>query len=70
MPDFSARLFVGDFARTIKGAAFWGKVIGTHDNDGHRPGVTLEAVAPGFEGTRHVYPRGQVERCAPDGSDL
>jgi hypothetical protein len=57
----SARLAIGDIVETIRGAGFWGRII-AFDNDEASPGCTVMAIAPGFEGTKHVYPLHQLQR--------
>ena len=54
---------LGDIVETAKGAAFWGEII-AFDNDGKSAGCTVLAIAPGFEGTKHVYPLKQLRRRA------
>ena len=54
-------LAIGDLVETVKGARFWGRVIAL-DNDPASPGCTVLAIAPGFEGTKHVYPLAQLRR--------
>lgn len=50
---------LGDIVETSKGASFWGEII-AFDNDGKSAGCTVLAIAPGFEGTKHVYPLKQL----------
>lgn len=52
---------LGEFVETKKGAKFWGQII-AFDNDMASPGCTVLAIAPGFEGTKHVYPLAQIKR--------
>jgi len=59
---------IGQLVATMKGASFWGRVIGLHDLDGDKPGAVVEAVAEGFEGTRHVYPLAQLTHYSPSGA--
>lgn len=49
----------GGFAKTIKGAQFWGRIIAIEEGD--NPGCTLMAIASGFQGVKHVYPFKQLE---------
>lgn len=58
---------LGDLVETVKGAKFWGEII-AFDNDGKSAGCTVLAIAPGFEGTKHVYPLKQL-RHRPPGSE-
>lgn len=51
-----------DVVKTIKGAQFWGKII-AFDEDEQSPGCTVMAIAPGFEGTKHVYPIKQIDHA-------
>lgn len=48
-----------DVVKTVKGAQFWGKII-AFDEDEQSPGCTVMAIAPGFEGIKHVYPLKQL----------
>lgn len=48
-----------DIVETVKGAKFWGEII-AFDTDFERPGCTVMAIAPGFEGVKHVYPLAQL----------
>jgi hypothetical protein len=58
---------LGDIVETAKGARFWGRVI-AFDTDRASPGCTVLAIAPGFEGTKHVYPLAQLrQRVLPHG---
>lgn len=51
---------LNDIVETVKGAKFWGEII-AFDTDQERPGCTVMAIAPGFEGTKHVYPLAQLQ---------
>lgn len=55
-------LSLGDIVETVKGASFWGKIIGLHAIGAVNPGAVVEAIDPGFAGTRHVYPLTQLRR--------
>lgn len=48
-----------DIVETVKGARFWGEIV-AFDTDLERPGCTVMAIAPGFEGVKHVYPLAQL----------
>jgi len=50
----------GDPVRTRKGAHFSGVVVVLYDSLGGFPHAVVEAVEPGFEGTEHLYPLGQL----------
>lgn len=50
----------GDPVRTRKGAHFSGIVVVLYDSLGGYPHAVVEAVEPGFEGTEHLYPLGQL----------
>lgn len=50
----------GDVVETIKGAEFWGVLISIEHDDPENPGGTVKATAPGFRGTKHVYPLKQL----------
>ena len=52
----------GDYVRTIKGAHFWGIVVSVYVLEETEWRVDVLAIAPGFEGTLHVYPAKQLER--------
>lgn len=52
----------GDIVETFKGASFWGRLISIERVDPAKPGGTVLAIAPGFEGTKHVYPLSQLRR--------
>ena len=45
---------------TVKGAKFWGRLIAFHALGTGNPGAVVEAIDPGFAGTRHVYPLSQL----------
>lgn len=55
-----AEFKLNDIVKTIKGAQFWGVII-AFDNDEQSPGCTVMAIAPGFEGIKHVYPLKQLD---------
>lgn len=61
---------LNQLVKTTKGAQFWGRVIGTHDMFGDKPGAVVEAIAEGFQGTRHVYPIAQLEPYADKTPEL
>lgn len=58
-----AEFKLNDIVKTIKGAQFWGVII-AFDNDEHLPGCTVMAIAPGFEGIKHVYPIKQLDHVS------
>lgn len=53
-------LEVNDLVKTRKGANFCGRLIIKFDNLGGFPHGVVEAIEPGFEGSLHVYPIGQL----------
>lgn len=58
-----------DIVETVKGAKFWGRIIAL-DVDAERPGCTVLAIDPGFAGTKHVYPLGQLRLRQPSAAML
>lgn len=57
--EMAKEINLGDIVETTKGAKFWGRAIAI-DGDKASPGCTVLAIAPGFEGTKHVYPLAQL----------
>ena len=51
---------VGGFAKTIKGANFWGRVVALYEIAPGEWRADVLAVADGFAGTLHVYPVKQL----------
>jgi hypothetical protein len=57
----SEEIEVNTLVKTRKGASFCGRVVVLFDNLNGYPHAVVEAIEPGFEGTLHVYPLGQLE---------
>lgn len=70
----TSEIKVGDYAHTIKGARFWGKVVSVYELpqlvEGQQSGgewrADILAVDGGFLGTLHVYPLAQLAPGIPD----
>ena len=61
-------ILVGTLVKTRKGANFCGRCVVLFDNLSGYPHAVVEALEPGFEGTLHVYPLGQL--VSDEGDDV